>query len=511
MRRTITTPSRFIISTTSWLAKRAWSRSVPGFLIILLLLSCEDNTGVVGIRNPNRDFEVFSKEFSIPTRVFLMDSVSTSNSSLAESQETKRIMCGTMQDPRFGKTDAISYTQYWPPSTPPKISSAAVFQRLKLTLIYDYYWQGSASDAQQTYEVYEVTDSILTYLPHFSNQATPYGPLLGSAQRLVSPSDFDENYVANRDEDTSNNIMDSLTVELDLALGQRLLTAAMDTVGANELDYYRFNRFRRNFKGLAFVGENTDKIVGFNPNDLKSRMTLFYKVDTTEYQLTYVFTAPGSSDGLTQYVSYTQLINDRSGTPLAGLPPKYTDYEPEDGFRYVQNGTGVAVRLDLTEVRDHFKNIPVKALSVAELKIDTEEQPTTAVRFMLRALKPDNRTINASKNAMDGAGDPRLILDTDLISKHAVSQCLCTRLEPVGDDGRVFSLTQASNTSGSALYTGYLTNFLQQETTLGESDFLRYYALIPLEPDNGKGVNGFYFPADKVKLKVYYTTPGVKE
>jgi hypothetical protein len=485
------------------------SRCLSG-LAILVLLSCEDNTGLVGFKNPNRDFQVFEKEFTIPTKVFLMDSLSTSNGS--STTETKRILVGHMDDPRFGKTSATAYTQYWPVGYPAVNNANPVFEKLTLTLVYDYYWQGNANDHQEAYQVYEVTDSILTYLPHYSSQSTPYGPLLGEAQKLISPTDFEQSILDNGDLDTSNDIVDSLNIDLDANLGRRLLTAAMDTVGLNESNYDVFSRFRRTFKGLAIVGSNNDKIVGFNTFSKYSKMVLHYRIDTTKYRLTYQLNAPGASGSLPEYVSYTELKTDRSGTPLAGLPPKYIEFEPADGLRYAQAGTGLAVRLDFTEVRDHFKNIPVKALSVAELRVETDEQQRPVVDFILRALRPNNRPISATKGDVDGAGDPITIIDNELVFKHAVVAG-STRLDPISDnnDGAPFRLHQSSNKSGTALYTGYLTTFLQKETSLGENDFLRYFALIPQAPENGKSVNGFYFPADKIKLKIYYTTPGLEE
>jgi hypothetical protein len=424
-------------------------------------------------------------------------------------------MCGFMDSPLFGKTSATAYTQYWPVNSPIVVNTNAVVQRLTLTLIFDSYWQGSPDVSQQTYQVYEVTDSILTYLAHYSNQSTPYGPFLGEVQRTVSPATLAQNRLDNDDDNSANNITDSVNIDLDLDLAQRLLDAAMDTVGSNENNYGFFSKFRRNFKGLAIVGANNDKIVGFDPNDAKCRMTLHYKIDTVDYKLGFQLNSPGASGNIPEYVSYTELKTDRSGTPLAGLPSKYIEFEPSDGRRYLQSGTGLAIKLDLSEVLDHFKNIPIKAFSAAELQIETDEQPEqldiATTSFTLRALKPNNRPIFAVKGGVDGAGDPVSVIDVELASKHAVVP-QSTRLEPMNDSGTgPFTLRRSSNGSGTAVFAGYLTNFLQKETSLTEADFLRYFALIPQTPDIGKTVNGFYFPADKIKLKIYYTTPSLEE
>ncbi|HZY77906.1 MAG TPA: DUF4270 family protein [Cyclobacteriaceae bacterium] len=523
MRRTTIIPSRFTIFTTNWWANL---RSVSVFLVLLVLLSCEDKFSEVGFKNPNADFEVFEKEFLIPTTVFLMDSVSTSNG--PSQTEKKRMMVGTVVDPKFGTTTATAYSQFWsvgiPAATYPV--SQLGFEKLTLTLMYDedYYWVGNPGTTTQTYQVYEMTDSLLTYLPHFSNVAVPTGALLGEVHEVISGDVLDGNRELNGDSDTSNDIADSLNIDLDESFGRRLLTAAMDTVGRNELNYQLFNYFRRIFKGIAIKATEADKVVGFNPNHEKTRMTLYYHYDTLgdpnrrkEYQLTFRLspsnqTLPYTSFFPSEYMNYTYLTTDRSGTALAGLPSKYVDYQPADGLRYIQAGTGVSVKLDFTEVRDHFKNISTKAFSVAELRIETDEQTRSIQSFVLRAIKPNNRTLLAQTGSTDGAGDPITVVDLTLAAKHALYSNSLTRLEPINDSGNgPVSLDQIVNSNGVGVYRGYLTNFLQRETTLTDADFLRFYTLIPQAPDIAKGVNGFYFPADKIKLKVYYTTPTVGE
>ena len=519
MRRTITTLNRFTTFITNWWANpRLYS-----VLVLLVLLSCEEQSGDVGFKNPNRDFGVFVKEFTIPSKVYLMDSLSTSYgyvmspSAGIKTVKPNRFLCGTVTDDRFGKTTATAYTQYWAASFP-LISADAVFEKLTLTLIFDYYWYGSHSGAEQTFEVHEVTDSILTYIPHYIDEPTPYGRLLGTGTHVVNPDDFDENVVDNADDDTNNDIMDSLNVTMDETLGRALLAAAIDTAGINEQDYNLFYKFRRKFKGFAITSPNSDKVVGFNTEHSKTRMVLDYRIDTTKYQLVFLMSAPGQASGAAEYTSYTQIVTDRSGTPLAGLSQKYQEFQPADGMTYVQAGTGVMAKLDFSEVFEHFRNITPKALSVAELRIESDEQKYAPLSFMLRGLRADNRDIRTSTQYLDAALDPFAGIDYTFVSKHLLSTRTdggyggpFYKAEVMGDDGALFTLNQVSNSSGTILYSGYLTNFMQQELSLSETDFMRYYALVPLAPDVTRGVNGFYFPVEKIKLKVYYTTPSSKE
>lgn len=510
MRRTITILNRFTISITSWLAKpRFWAFG------LLVLLSCDDDLGLVGFKNPNRDFEVVAKEFTIPTKLFLMDSLSTSTGVIENSSRglfstpTARILVGSMEDPKFGKTTAIAYSAY-NPTTYAYTNDNAVYEGVTLTMMFDYYWIGDQSASEQQFQVYEITDSLLTYLPHYNNQSTPYGALLGEGTYNVNPADFDQNVIDNHDTDTSNDIQDSLRINLDDSFGQRLFAAAMDTVGTAEDNFVTFRKFRRIFKGLAFVSPNSNKIVGFDPDDLKSRITLKYRVDTNHYEVNFKFFAPSQARSTGEYMAYTEFRTDRSGTPIAGLVNKYEDFEPADGMRYTQAGTGVIAKLDFQEVFDYFKDLPNKALSVAELKIESEYQAKAPYSYKLRVLKPNNREMKSSKTYQDAADDPYENYDPDFIVKHsfvpATVQAPYFRCDVIGDDGQEFSLTNELGTS-ETVFSGNLTNYMQQELSLGEADVLRYYALLPQSPDNARGLNGFYFPADKVKLTIYYTTP----
>ncbi|MEI9919144.1 MAG: hypothetical protein WDO14_10135 [Bacteroidota bacterium] len=461
-----------------------------------------------------------------------MDSINTSYGLAASvSVGTKtpapnRFMVGHVDDPVFGKTTATAYTQFYA-ATYPTYGANPRFLSLKMTLVFDYYWSGSTSSTdKQKFEVYELTDSMLTYIPHYSTETQNVGRLLGDTTHRVSPTEFSTNIITNNDPATvtSNLITDSLYVTIDESYGRELLNLAMDTTGTNEQNYNSFNKFRKRFKGFAITSPNSDKIVGFNPEHTKTRMILTYRVDTTTYQLYYLFSPSQQAVGTPEYMSYTKLETDRSGTPLAGLTTKYQDFEAPTGLRYVQAGTGVTTRLDFSEVYDFFKNIPIKALSVAELKIETNQQDYAPKSFLLRVINPDNREKSTTITATDITGDPYASVDAEYVVKQGLASrsdggygSPFYRAEVTGDDRTTFLLTQASN-SGTAVYSGYMTNHIQNQLSLSETDFLRTFELIPYAldkqsyaPDMSRSVNGFYFPPDKVKLKVYYTTPRSKE
>lgn len=490
--------------------------SILAFAAILFLLSCDDDIAGVGFKDPNSNVQVFAKEFTIPVKTFLMDSVITSNSA---STPTSRLMVGYREDANFGKTTATAIAQYWPTTAAPKVSTSAVFQKLELTLVYDFYWNGSSDNRNVTYSVHELADSVLSYIPHFSNETTAIGGLIGQTTRLVSPSFMDESVADNTDTDTSNDLIDSLNVDLTGGmLGRRLLAAAMDTAGIGTENFLRFNNFRRVFKGIAIQSSGAANIHGFNHTAAKSRITLTYKVDTTVYKLNFTF-AGYDTETFKDYQSYTHLSSDRSGTPLAGLTNYWQDFDAPDGRAYVQGGTGVMAKLDFSEVHEFFKTQSVLALSVAELSVSTDEQTQAPAAFSLRVLRPDNRHLKLQTKALDAAGDSYLALNGEIIALHALYRGSLSPIrdvftgpltEVMGDDALLFGFKKQT-TTGKTEFKGFLTNYLQQELTLSDTQFFRYYALVPQSPDMGKCVSSLHFPKDAVKLKIYYTTPQAKE
>lgn len=520
----MTTLSRFIISTTSLLGN---PRFVARFAIaafgLLVFVSCHNEIGEVGFKNPNRDFDVIAKEFIIPSRVYLTDSLSTSNGIIAVSPQgtkfytaTSRLLVGTSANANFGTSTATGYTVFAPSGWPYLGTEGYVeYEGAELTMIFDYYWSGSTTAANPTFEVYELNDSLITYLPYYNYSSTPYGKLLGQGTHNIDPTTFDQNWATNHDNDPSTvNILDSLNFPLDDDFGRSLYEAAVDTLDDNEYDFLNFRKFRRKFKGLAITSPNSDKIVGFDPENAKSRITIKYRIvkpDTVEhYKLSYSFVNPSQMRGTGEYMGYSNITTDRTGTPLAALPPKYQDFEPADGKRYVQAGTNLGVKLDFSEVYDYFKTIPNKALSVAELRFEGELQPEAPLSFRLRALKPNNREWKSTVTSSDIAGDPSEVTDADLYAKHLLVQSTFAnpywRMDAVGDTGLELSLIRGTS-GGNSFYAGYLTNFLQQELSLTEADQLKYFAILPQSPDNSRSVNGFSFPAESLKLTIYYTVP----
>jgi hypothetical protein len=436
----------------------------------------------------------------IPAHVVQLDSVITTNAGV--SGETTRLLAGSYQDNTFGNSTAEFYTQFFP-ETFPEIPTNATLERLTLTLIFDYYHKGAETQSTMNFEVYQLSDSIINSLPHFTDSELRYAATtIGLGSKVVSPALFDQNIIDNSDADPDNNIIDSLNIDLS-ALGGRLLSAARDTASNAFTEYRSFRKFRQKFPGLVIKSPASDRIVGFNPSHAKSRLTLHYVDGTKAYQIEYSL-APASG-----IAGFSKITTDRSGTLLAGLQ-EYQETVPSDEQMYIQCGTGLVTRLDFSEVYNYFRDIPIKALSVAELSVRGDAQDDTPRQFYMRNIRSDNRFKNAVKEGVDGAYDTVIVHDVELQSKHLINPSTVPRLDPMGDDARLFTLLRTDETSATE-YKGYLTNFMQRELLLGETETLNLFALVPYEPEFGKSLAGVHFPKSSVVLKIYYTTPATQE
>lgn len=497
MRKTRTIPSRSITSTTNWWAKPTFAL----FLIFVTAVSCRDDNYFIGFPSTEGNFKISYREFVIPTTTFLVDSVITINT--GASGETSRLMTGEVQDPSFGKSTATFYTQYFP-KTFPTVPQNATLESLTLTLIFDYYYSGSSNSSFMTFNAHELSDSIVNSLGYFNKSELRYSPsIAGTISRVVSPGAFEESIQYNIDNPNSP-VSDSLNMDLP-GLGARLLAAAKNTDSAFVAEYKNFRKFRRRYPGIVITAPNTDKVVGFNPSHAKSRLTLTYRNDKNEPAKIEYTLSPASG-----IAGFTNITTDRGGTVLSGIQ-KYQDVVPSDNQIYIQGGAGLVGKLDFSEVYSFFRTIPTKALSVAELTVSSGElQSHAPLAFYMRAIKPDNRFKLAITTTVDNAYDTLNVADYSLASKHLVNTNSVPRLDMLGDAGTLFTLGRTDNATSSE-YKGYLTNFLQRELLLGETETLNQFALIPYSPDFGKSVDGLRFPKEKVVLKIYYTVPAVQE
>src|SRR5688572_22814970 len=160
-----------------------WVKRTGQLLVaVLFLMSCEDDTYLLGFQNKNKKFNVRAQQFSLPSSVILTDSLITDN-----QDRSSRLLVGQYQDLRFGTVRAETFTQLFP-ATKARLSSSSVFDSVTIKLRLDFYSYGLEGESEEKFTVHEITeDSISLYRRYYYNSTLGYNPTpLGEVTCLVN-------------------------------------------------------------------------------------------------------------------------------------------------------------------------------------------------------------------------------------------------------------------------------------------------------------------------------------
>ena len=469
---------------------RTTLRQLTVLAVALFFFCCEHESSILGFKIPNKKFKVNYVDIPLESSVFLMDSLRTSNS-FSSQTETTRLLVGKYNDPDFGEVSSAAISQYFTTSGT-AVKSTAVFDSVSVQLRFDFYTYGSEAVTPQTVSIHELEkelkiDSVSYY---FNRSNTPYNPVaLGTKTFSIDPSAFDE-YV-------EDNLDTTITVRipLDYAFGQRIFNSALkyrDAQTVADSTFVKYSEFVKEFKGVAIVANDADKLVGFNPKATASRIILHYHdAETGSLQLSLSFSG---------VVNYNKIEADRSGTALSGLTELSHAITPDNGLRYVQAGTGVLTRLDFNKFYEF-----VDADSNAAMIVNSAELRLGA------PLPSPYDPINAmSLRAMEGDGYLKKITDrADSISISLYAGQLGiagNMLTPMSYDGQ--NIFVISKTGDNTYYNGFLTLFAQQlfKKEPNKQRF-RYFALYPESPVMSRSVNRLVLNEQNIRVRVYYTRP----
>jgi len=401
-----------------------------------------------------------------------MDSLRTS----ALTGETNRLLTGSYADPVFGAIQAGAFAHYRSSSPSTVIPDNAIYDSIVFQMRFDFYAYGSASTTNQSFSIYELVDELNPEDSYFSNSAVGItSDPLATVSQVVNYNFFQEEY----DDSDADSVL-TLKTRLDDSFGQRLF----DAVNPEDVNYTDFDLFKERFKGLAIVPEQTDKIVGLNPSDANSSLTLYYNDGSTAKTLTFNFA---------QGVTFSKVTSDRSSTELSGLTQFHTDFDP--GKRYIQGGTSIITKLDFTKFYDYIDTIQHLIINSAELSLPDVEPSTVHIppqSLSLSMLKADNRykTLKTNQDTLDYVAFNGMLILGDQSKFFAAD-----------DQGGVFPFVYSST---NANYSGAPTLFFQKLFDL-KKDRYPYWALRPLAPQPGKSVDRVVFSKENIKLKLFYT------
>ncbi len=475
MKKTTITPNRFIIYTQSWWAKSAFLLS---FLVILF--SCEEDLNFLGFSNQQR-FKVYYAEIPVESSVLWMDSLSTVSFPTVPPSESSRLLFGKYVDPIFGSIEARTFAQFRP-AIFPVLSALAQYDSVLLQLRYDFYSYGTSGETNQTISIYEITEVLNFNNSYFFNSpvAISNNPL-ATADLRVNADYFKEEIPY-----TSSDSVLTAKFKLANTFGQRLF----DAINAEDTLFTNATYFTQQFKGLAIVPQQSDKVVGIDNFDPNTALTLYYHEEDVVKSVTF---------SLATLIAFTQINSNRSGSELDGLNTFYSDFTGSNN-RHIQNGTSIVTKLDFSKFYEYMDTIPRIIINSAELSLNdvgssTEFAAPQNLSMAMLRMNNRNRTVSSRQDSIDIIPVARSIV----VFNGSVLAA--------NDAGGLFALLYSSD---DQTYLGYPTIFFQRLFNVKESKY-PYWALTPVSPLAGKAVNRTVFPKDNIKLKIYYTRPLLNE
>jgi hypothetical protein len=485
-----------------------------------ILFGCKDDEALIGFQKEVPRLGTFYHEFTLPATTILADSVRTDNIRIYLNQATTvdldRLMLGNVNDPVFGEINATPYFQFLPPSTGAKIKlSNPTFDKITLTLLFDYYFYGDTTiEADQNIKVYEVQSPGLNrdnkYF-NFSQVSIADNPI-GETTWTFNPDSVRKSIVNNADGNTTNDRVDSLYFELDPAFGEKLFDTLVQT--KDTLFLADINRFQQSFNGFALVPAQSNIVMGFNPSKVRTRLTIYFS---------YV-----DKDGNTRHARYnmslanplcagfTKIETNRNTSILSGLTQPYTEFSTGDSYTYLQAGSGVFTRLDLSPVYNYFDTIAGPMLNSAEIYIPAlstaERNHFGKPKSLYYVLAENNNKFHRAFTTValtDSTSAPST--DDAAQTKYYVEFGENFSIHARGDDTNGLKIPLTDDASGT-YYKAYMTEFFQYQLKLPSKNITRfnYAALIPSDAPQGKSLNGITLKGDQIKLRVYYSKALIK-
>lgn len=483
-----------------------WARTLRQLTILsvaLFFFSCENESSLLGFKNPRQKFNVRYVDIPLTTsQVMSVDSVITDLRPYLDgnrqTQYVDGVVVGTYQDPDFGQVTAQPYLPIFPASNT-AFNSTAVFDSITVQLQLNFYAYGFSGVKEFQIPVHEITGDTLTFFGgqrYYANSTPPaYAPdALGEVRLSV-----DRDYLL-EEADSAASAQDTLllTGRLSDEFGVRVFDAMKSGFTTVEQQ----NLFRASIRGLTLVPGAEPGILGMkvaNPERQVSRVFVHY----------HTLTEGGAVDDTLraslrfEYTSFSKIETDRSGTELAALTTPYQPFEPLSDQRYVQSGNLVVTRIDLApfyEFADTVQDILINSAEFVINNIYTPEGLDPHKAFLLRPMTSNNQFLNTRIPA-DREFAANYYITTSVPDYHYFA---ATELGPATLD---YDEEHSRFSGFITLYTQTLFANKNGPDGINENR-QRYLALAPanLPLDYGnRASTRTVFNKDDVSLRIFYT------
>jgi hypothetical protein len=479
-----------------------WVRTLRQLTILavaLFFFSCEDETSLLGFKNPNNKFHVGYVDIPLNvSRVFVTDTITTDLRPVVINGQTSFVdglLVGQYQDPQFGNISSKSFLPLYPTSST-ALQTGAVFDSITVQFRLNFYYYGFSGQKEQRFFVHELTGDTLSLFNgnrYYANSAAPQysSEPLGEAVANVNSNSFDTLANVTTGQDTIY-ATSRLTDEYGLRVFEAI-KAGFGTTGSNKL-------FKAQIKGLALIPGTEPGVIGMNVvNNFGQLSRVIVHYHTTN-------DAGAVADTLSrtlgfEFASFTKIDADRTGTELAAMQP-YESVEPLSGQRYIQSGSPVVTKLDLTPFYNFADTVDNILVNSAQLVINNVTGPD--------GMKPHGSLLfRLMNNNSDLFLNNKVAADRELATQYLVLSSTT--------DYYFFAATDGGNTATLSYndqedkFSGFITLFTQslfanKDDADGiNENRLRYLALYPSNPPVSRSVTQTLFSKDNVSLRIFYT------
>ena len=349
-------------------------------LLSVFFLACENPTEI------GYDFDG-----SASTKAYFSDTLTLAASTiLADSNvngKANYLMAGITEDPVLGK---IKTSAFFQPSLVPgedgvtllpfKVLSTAIADSVELRLINFGLIFGDTVQ-RQTFYIHRLNASM--------NYSKNYNGDEGISYESTPLTRFIVNSRSFKN-DTSN-APQAFYVKLPKSLAEELVKIDTTTGKTKEA-------FNAKFRGFAIVPDNGSKaIYTFNTGLLNSATCTFitywhYPGETEVYSYNFDLNGP----------RHSQVIADRTGTPLANLTKANKEIKASltGSKTYVQGGTGIGTKIDFSNIATYGENLNI---SKATLSFSLDQTTLNVLRpqvfnFVVSELDANNKQVRNSSN-----------------------------------------------------------------------------------------------------------------
>ncbi|ELR69944.1 hypothetical protein C900_04467 [Fulvivirga imtechensis AK7] len=469
-----------------------WARK-SGLILLsaLTLFSCEEELSTVGLP-PENDLGIFFVD------VPLGDKVSQVWVDNVNSRSTGTVLVGSYTDPYFGNIEARNFSEVNLPKNNPgeDVDGSAVFDSLVLvTRIRGIYGNQVAAGTQRI-EIYQLTDTIpLVDATYTTASSQETGQLLSASEFMLHPDSLglkweDTGRKLETKEDTlykaryfdSNN---EYIYRSNFKIDEAYASEFFNLLKAKAKEFSSSKDFAAHLKGISFAPTTGNSaIITYGGAD--TRLVLYYtETDGSGNKSQETISFP-----LNTIRSYNQITpNAKSGWNGSDLDDITTFYEPYTigtDLAYLQNGTNLLLRLDMSGFNEFSDTVENAIVQKAELVFEnlkgiskTTPPPSTMVYYMTSLDSLANK--NYRVGTLINNNRSPLVIGYDKDNKKFSNDITISLQNLLKEDtfNQLIMAPVTINTSNGSISA------------------------------NGSGVNRFVVSKNDIRIRFYYTVPNL--